>query len=124
MRRIAHLSHCQLFIIHADPVMATTLASALEHRGAGITGIWRTANEALAHLSQDQRHIGVLDGALPNAALVTAEMVRRGLPYLRIVSPSDPDQSDPWASAIIRAPIVRDELMAGITALCHAANGH
>jgi hypothetical protein len=120
-----NLASCRLFIIHADPVLGSTLASACEHRGARIVGIHRDAESALQAftfhgLAHDGDLMAILDSQIEDAARIAQRLAERGVPYLVIAAPGDPGRDDLSAAAVVAAPATREDLMGAVSALCQA----
>lgn len=119
----ARLASCRIFIIHEDPVLGSTLASACEHRGARIVGIHRSAEQALQALAFHAlaHHgdlIAILDSRVDDAARVAHALADRGVPYLVIVDSGDGAGADLGGATTLTAPVPRGALMEAVTALC------
>lgn len=127
MSTSARLASCRIFIVHEDPVLGSTLASACEHRGARIVGIHRNAEHALQALAiHALAHHGdlvaILDSGVGDAARIAQALADRGVPYLVIIGSGEGAGVDLGGKATLTAPVPRGALMEAVTALCAGGN--
>lgn len=72
----------RVLIVLGDPVLASTLTSALAHRRVQVVGPFSTVEDALIALLHRTHLVAILDLALPNAWALARTLEHWDVPYL------------------------------------------
>lgn len=105
-------------IVLADPVLASTLTSALAHRNVHVVGPFLTVDEALIALIHRTHLVALVDLELPSAWALARMLEHWDVPYLTLGA-GDPDvEGAPLAPAgTLELPVTPHDVLDAALAL-------
>ena len=115
----------RILIVEDEPLIAWTLAEALEEVGFGVVGPVATAREGLAALAADPSIDGaILDGDLADGPSVPVALAlrERGVPFVFHTGSGRPDILSPLAP-VFRKPCSLGDVLGGLAAAMGHAGG-
>lgn len=110
-------------IVLADPVLASTLTSALAHQRVHVVGPFPTADEALIALLHRSHLVAILDLALPSAWALARMLEHWDVPYLAVGNgPSDVEGTPLAPTAALELPVAPHDMLEAILTLINATS--
>lgn len=108
-------------VVLADPVLASTLTSALAHHHIQVVGPFPTVDEALIALLHRTHLVAVLDFALPHAWALARTLEQWDVPYVALAAVDAATEEAPLAPIVaLESPVAPHEVLTATLALVRA----